>query len=112
VGTAYDIRLWVANPSGFADGTALQVLWNGGQIFAATDILGFGYTEIVLNSVATAPLTTFSIGLRDDSFFLNVDSVAVTAVPEPSTVALLGIGLAFVASRRRLRHGRSVPSSC
>jgi hypothetical protein len=111
VGTAYDIRLWLVNPSGFADGTAIQVLWDGGQIFAATDILGSGYTEIVLNSVATAPLTIFSIGLRDDSFFLNVDSIAVTAVPEPSTVALLVAGLAFVASRRRLRSSRSGPAS-
>lgn len=102
-GANYDIRLWLANPSGFADGTAFQVLWNGAELYSLTDITSAGYTEITLNAMATAPSTTLSLGLRDDSFFLNVDSVAVSTVPEPSTAALLFVGLSCVLARRRSR---------
>jgi hypothetical protein len=103
VGTSYGVRLWLANFSGFADGTGIQVRWNGADIYAAADLLGSGYTEIVVSSIATSPLTTLSIGLRDDSFFLNLDSVSVAAVPEPSTIALLIGGLGLVVSRLRRR---------
>ena len=107
-GQNYNIHLWLANPSGFADSTEIQVLWGGSVVYDATDILGFGYREIVIDPTATSGSTTLSIGLRDDSFFLNVDDVAVyatTAAPEPATLALLGLGLAglAVARRRKLR---------
>src|ERR1700731_2358506 len=40
-GGRYNIHLWLANLSGFADGTAIQVLWGGIPVYSATDILGF-----------------------------------------------------------------------
>jgi hypothetical protein len=108
VGQDYNIHLWLANFSGFADGTEIQVLWGGNLVYDAIDILGFGYHEIVIDPHAFTPITELSIGLRDDSFFLNVDSISVRNVsagriPEPATLALLlsGLGAAALSRRRR-----------
>jgi len=94
LGQNYNIHLWLANPSGFSDGTAIEVLWGGDLVYSASDILGFSYQEIVIDPAATSTTMALSIGLRDDSFFLNVDNisvrqVSVNQVPEPGTLALL-----------------------
>jgi len=102
-GVDYNIHVWLANLSGFSDGTAIQVLWGGNLVYSATDILGFGYREIVIDPLASSTLTRLSIGLQNDSFFLNVDNIAVRAVPEPATLALLlgGVVVGALARRRR-----------
>jgi PEP-CTERM motif len=108
VGDSYNIHVWLANLSGFADSTAIEVLWGGNLVYSATDILGFGYHEIVIDPIATSASTELSIGLRDDSFFLNVDNISVhntsvSQTPEPATLALLlgGLGAAGFSIRRR-----------
>ena len=103
-GSNYNIHLWIANFSGFADGTAIQVLWDGKVVYSETDILASGYREIVIDPMATGVFTTLSIGLQDDSFFLNIDNISVRVVPEPATFALvLGALGAAAATRRRRR---------
>jgi hypothetical protein len=104
VGQHYNIHLWLANLSGFSDDTAIEVLWGGNIVYPlTTDILGFGYRQIIIDPVATSTTTSLSIGLRDDSFFLNVDNISVRAVPEPTTLALLLGGLSAAGLSRRRR---------
>ncbi len=107
VGQDYNIHLWLANLSGFAGGTAIEVLWGGQIVYSATDIPGFGYHEIVIDPHAFNPITQLSIGLRDDAFFLNVDNISVRAAPEPATLALLLGGLGAVGFSRRNRRSES-----
>ena len=62
----------------------------------------------MIDPQATASLTTLELRLRNDNGFLELDDIsvravgAVSAVPEPANLALLGAGLlGMVAARRR-----------
>jgi hypothetical protein len=104
-GANYNIHFWMSNFGGFADGTALDVFWNGVSVLSLTDILGFSYHEFVIDPIATGPLTTLSFGFRNDSGFLNIDDVSVRAVPEPSLAWLLAAGAVVAVVRRRRSKG-------
>lgn len=67
VGQSYNIHLWLANFSGVAAGTRIDVLWGADRVYSATDIAGFGYREIVIDPIATSTFMMLSIGLRDDT---------------------------------------------
>jgi len=103
VGANYNIHLWLANLSGFSSDTEIQVMWGSNLVYSATDIAGFSYKEIVIDPIATSTSTTLAIGLRDDSFFLNIDDISVRQIPEPASLALLLGGLAATAMSRRRR---------
>ena len=99
-GSYYSIHLWLRS-----DGltpNSLQVLWGGTNVYSASNLGAFAYTEIVLDPRATAGLTTLELRARNDAGFLEVDDISVSAVPEPTSFALLGAGLlGIVAARRR-----------
>jgi PEP-CTERM motif len=100
-GAAYDIRFWLRS-----DGltpNSIEVLWGGTTVYSSSNLAPFSYTEIVLDSLAMSGLTMLELRARDDNGFLEIDDISVSAIPEPSTIALLGAGLAAMAGLRRAR---------
>ena len=79
---------------------------NFSSIVLLESITGFGdYFWSVGASLSTlffSGLNSFPAGMEVDyTITFNVSSTAVTAVPEPSTLALLGFGLAGIGFARR-----------
>jgi hypothetical protein len=64
------------------------------------------YTQLNFFAAATATTTTLTFNFRDDPGFLHLDNLNVS-VPEPSTLALFGAGLAGLAALRRRRKAKA-----
>jgi hypothetical protein len=104
-GTAYNIDFWLASDGFFEN--ELRVLWNGQTVYDKADLFPQGFTQVVIDPLATSTFTTLSFGFRDDSGFLHIDDVsvrAVAAIPEPSDFALMAVGLAFLVNATRRRR--------
>ncbi|HEY2007930.1 MAG TPA: PEP-CTERM sorting domain-containing protein [Rhizomicrobium sp.] len=102
-GTTLVITLWLDS-----NGTApnqFEVEFDSTLLFNQSNIAALpGYEELTYNVVGTGS-DTLKLFERDDPNYLAVDDVAVnavSAVPEPLTLSLFGVGIAgAVAMRRR-----------
>ncbi len=95
-----------------AASNGIEVLWNGASVASVTaDGSGLSGNDWHLFSYSVlgtgSDLLTFRAVGTSDSFGGSLDAVSVTAVPEPSTYAMMFGGLALIGfSLRRRRSAR------
>jgi hypothetical protein len=109
-GTWYDLTFSLANtsyaPLGGTTPNEFQVGWNGTTVFDQHDMPVSGYKLYDFLVFATGTHTTLSFAGQQNPAYFVLDDVSVTPVgtPEPATLALVGMGFATFAARRRRRQ--------
>lgn len=87
-----------------ADGavpSSFSVLFGGQTLLSLIDPAAGDYMRYEFSGVTTAEDMTLSFDFSNAAGYLFLDDVAVTAVPEPATTALIGAGLAGLLLWRR-----------
>jgi hypothetical protein len=86
-------------------------LWAGGELLAEESSLTpaagtFDTSVVTYLASAGSPLLgqPLEIRLVSSGNQINFDDVRLDAIPEPGTLALLGLGLGLLAGGRRLRR--------
>ena len=105
VGQNYTISFFLENLGGSPNHFVAS--FGGSTLLSVTDLAAFPYEQITQNVVASGSATTLSFSAYQvpSSFRLDDISVVSRAIPEPSSIALLGSALfALGAIRRRRRN--------
>jgi len=83
------------------DPSSVQVNFGGQTLLALSNPMTAGFQAYSFVATASGASTTLNFTFRDDVDFIHLDSVSVTAVPEPATAGLLALGVAVLLMRRR-----------
>ena len=105
-GQSYLLTFDLANDNGDGptdNGFAAQL--GATTVFSVTDLAAQDYAHLQYSYTATGPSTLLAFAAYNDSGYLQLDKVSVTAVPEPSVAALLVAGIALLVAGRRSRRG-------
>jgi len=98
-GQAYRISFWFDRSPQTTSGL-FSVTFGGAQVFNDPGTT-FAFGLVTVNVVANSSSSELRFAANNNSDFYTLDSVSVTAVPEPAPAALLAAGLAAMALWRR-----------
>ncbi len=117
----YNVSLWLANSildtGNFNN--VFSVSWDGALIsLSGANITEIGLTKTYIvtpntgwtqitatNLPVTSTSTNLIISARNNNWATLVDDVVVEETPEPSTLVMLGVGVAAMSLRRRRQRG-------
>lgn len=101
-GGVYDVTFYLM---GSGTPNRVEVWWDGSLAGSWSDVGLSSWTLLGAFGLVTSHSSTeLRLGFRDDPWYLYLDDVSVEgieAIPEPSTLALLGTGVLVLLLRRR-----------
>lgn len=109
-GRSYSIQYWASDPTAAGSGRTVQV---GNQTLDvnSTDAAGGVGQWVIGTFTADSSTQTFNANrIATSPIYANALQVRLLAVPEPETLAMAGVGLAFAASCGEFRRRRRVSS--
>jgi len=101
-GSHYTLSFWSFQGGGDATNSAVHIQWNGTDLYNAPVAVGTtaNYTQYSFAVTAIGNDRLDVKGWNSPSFDY-LDDIALTPVPEPASIAVLGIGALTLLRRRR-----------
>lgn len=111
IGQAYEVTFWLAgNPDNGPQIKTIKVAAANGNGMFTFDTFGvsraaMGWQKYTFNFTANSASTLLSFASQDaGAYGAALDSVSISAVPEPATWAMMLLGLGFVGGAMRSRR--------